>query len=75
MTRTATLTFDLTDPDSLRAYRLAIKAEDMAMAMREFDEYLRNQAENYTKKEQVEMSIVRDALRLTMSAHGINIFD
>jgi hypothetical protein len=73
MTRTATLTFDLTDPDSLRAYRLANKAEDMANVLHEFDEYLRNQTRYLEKDEQHDIATVRDTLHITMSAHGIKV--
>jgi hypothetical protein len=72
MTQTATLTFDLTDPDARRAYHLAIKAEDMAKALSDFDYYLRNQSKHLGKNEQARVLTVRDMLRDIMSAHGIN---
>jgi len=68
MTQTATLTFDLTDPDAREAFELATKAQDMAMVLREFDEYLRNDSRIIVK-------VVREELHRTMSAHGINVFN
>jgi hypothetical protein len=73
MTQTATLAFDLTDPDALRAYQLANKAEDMANVLHEFDKYLRDQIKYLEKDEQHDMATVRDMLHTKMLAHGIKV--
>ena len=75
MTQTATLTFDLRNPDAKREFELATKAEDMAAVLREFDDYLRNQIKYLEKDEQDDIATVRDTLHTKMLAHGINVFD
>ena len=75
MTQTATLTFDLTDPDARKAFELATKAQDMVMAMRSFSLYLRDEIKHREKEDRDDTEEVLDKLLLIMSNMDINVID
>ena len=65
MTQKATLEYDLTDPEAARAHALAVKAQDLAAAMRDFDRRLMN-AVKYGETRTVDAMDVRDWLRVEL---------
>lgn len=65
MTPRAILEYDLTDPDAARAHALAVKAQDLAAAMRDFDRRLMN-AVKYGETRTVDAMDVCDWLRVEL---------
>ena len=72
---TATLTFDLTDPDGRRMHRNALQGEACRLAVWEFDNWLRNQIK-YSDHAQCWIDAfeqVRRDLDRILDDHGIRL--
>ena len=74
-TQTATLTFDMTDPDARAAFDAAYRALDVRAALRAFDNYLHDEIEHNEEKCRADADEIRTRLYDIMSAHGVNIHE
>lgn len=73
MSQTATLTYDLTDPDARDAFALACKAPDLLRALLEFDQYLHDQVKYHERKDQHDVEQVRHRFLSLMRDNDIKL--
>lgn len=69
---TATLTFDLDDPDDRLAHKLALHGRDYSVVLFNFDQWLRGKIKHENKRG---YQPVRDELREIMETHGVAMED
>jgi hypothetical protein len=74
-TQTATLTFDLTDPEGERALRLAINAPRMMSVLWDFQGYLRDKVKYCETKDLPDIHEIRQEFHALLSAEDINIYE
>jgi hypothetical protein len=72
-TQTATLTFDLTDVDAERQFRLAVNANRVMFALQSFDRYLRTHSKHSDDPPDIH-DVWREFCEL-LSAEGIDIHE
>ena len=73
MSQTATLTFDLQDPEAKYAFGLATKAPDMRNALLELEEYLRDQYKYQTEDTRDDIYDIRKRFYAIMLEDHINL--
>jgi hypothetical protein len=72
----AILEFDLNEPDDVQAHKRAVKALDMAMALWDMDEYLRQQLkynDKITGEVYDALDKAREQLRGFMNEHNVDL--
>ena len=72
----AILEFDLNEPDDVQAHKRAVKALDMAMALWDMDEYLRQQLkynDKITGEVYDALDKAREQLRDFMNNHNVDL--
>jgi hypothetical protein len=73
MSQTATITFDLTDPDAKVQFYLAANAASMYSVLWDFEQYLREQVKYHDDGTRDDTYAIRDKFYSIMSEHGINL--
>ena len=71
----ATLHFYYDDPDSMRRFRECNQAADVKCAIRQFDQWLRDQVKHYDREDVETLQEVRDQLWRAFGEYGVNLDD
>jgi len=73
MSHTATISFDLRDPEAKEQFRMACSAAAMYSALWDMDQYLREQVKYHEPDQRDDTYEIRERLHTIMSEHGITL--